>query len=95
MLLNCLFTVIFVEDPVFPRSAFDRSLHEEVEGRNIVLANLFKKLKKSGENKIYYVSAKDMLGHDGEASVDGSHFTDLGNMRYVENIMPAFKKALR
>ena len=87
--------VIFVEDPVFPRSAFDVKLVEEVVGRNIAWTNLFKKLKKSGEKKIYYVSAKDMLGHDGEATSDGSHFTDLGNMRYVENIMPIFKKALR
>ena len=87
--------VIFVEDPVFPRSAFDVKLAEEVVGRNIAWTNLFKKLKKSGEKKIYYVSAKDMLGHDGEATSDGSHFTDLGNMRYVENIMPIFKKALR
>ena len=87
--------VIFVEDPVFPRSAFDVKLAEEVVGRNVAWTNLFKKLKKSGEKKIYYVSAKDMLGHDGEATSDGSHFTDLGNMRYVENIMPIFKKALR
>jgi hypothetical protein len=35
-----------------------------------------------------------MLGDDGEATADGSHFTDLGMMRYVENIMPIMKKAL-
>ena len=87
--------VIFVEDPIFPRTAFDTKLHEEVVGRNIALTNLFKKLKKAGEKKIYYVSAKKMLGDDGEATVDGSHFTDLGNMRYVENILPTMKKALK
>jgi hypothetical protein len=36
-----------------------------------------------------------MLGDDGEATADGSHFTDLGMMRYVENIMPIMKKALK
>lgn len=87
--------IIFVEDPIFPRSAFDTKLYEEVTGRNIAWNALFKKLKKSGEKKIYYVSAKKMLGDDGEATVDGSHFTDLGNMRYVENILPAMKKALK
>lgn len=87
--------VIFVEDPIFPRTAFDTKLHEEVVGRNIALTNLFKRLKKAGEKKIYYVSAKNMLGDDGEATVDGSHFTDLGNMRYVENILPTMKKALK
>ena len=87
--------VIFVEDPIFPRSAFDTKLHEEVVGRNIAMTQLFKRLKKAGERKIYYVSAKKMLGDDGEATVDGSHFTDVGALRYVENIMPALKKALK
>jgi hypothetical protein len=36
-----------------------------------------------------------MLGDDGDATVDGSHFTDVGALRYVENIMPALKKALK
>ena len=87
--------VIFVEDPIFPRSAFDTKLHEEVVGRNIAMTQLFKRLKKAGERKIYYVSAKKMLGDDGDATVDGSHFTDVGALRYVENIMPALKKALK
>ncbi len=87
--------VIFVEDPIFPRTAFDTKLHEEVVGRNIAMTKLFKRLKKSGEKKIYYVSAKKMLGDDGDATVDGSHFTDVGALRYVENIMPTLKKALR
>ena len=87
--------VIFVEDPIFPRTAFDTKLHEEVVGRNIAMTQLFKRLKKAGERKIYYVSAQKMLGDDGDATVDGSHFTDVGALRYVENIMPALKKALK
>lgn len=87
--------VVFVEDPLFPRAAFDIKLMEEVTGRNRVWKELFRRLKKSGEKNIYYVSAKDMLGHDNEATVDGSHFTDLGNLRYVDNIMPIMKKALK
>lgn len=87
--------VIFVEDPIFPRTAFDTKLHEEVVGRNIAMTQLFKRLKKAGEKKIYYVSALKMLGDDGDATVDGSHFTDVGALRYVENIMPALKKALK
>lgn len=87
--------VIFVEDPIFPRSAFDVKLDEEVVGRNIALTNLYKKLKKAGEKKIYYVSADKMLGTDGDATVDGSHFTDLGMWRYVQNMVPTMKKALK
>ena len=35
-----------------------------------------------------------MLGNDNDATVDGTHFTDLGMMRYVEHILPTIKKAL-
>ena len=87
--------VIFVEDPIFPRSAFDKKLQQEVIERNPTQYKLYKKLKQAGEKKIYYVSADNMLGDDGEATADGSHFTDLGMMRYVENIMPVMKKALK
>jgi hypothetical protein len=87
--------VIFVEDPIFPRSEFDKKLQQEVIERNPTQYRLYKKLKKAGEKKLYYVSADKMLGDDGEATADGSHFTDLGMMRYVENIMPIMKKALK
>mgnify|MGYP001055189276 CR=1 FL=1 len=30
--------------------------------------------------------------HDGEATVDGEHFTDLGFMRYAEFLYPILQK---
>jgi lysophospholipase L1-like esterase len=36
-----------------------------------------------------------MLGHDGEATVDGIHFTDLGLMRYAELLYPVIKSHLK
>ncbi|MBR5568803.1 MAG: hydrolase, partial [Bacteroidales bacterium] len=41
------------------------------------------------------ISAEGMIGTDGEATVDGIHFTDLGMMRYVDHVMPTIKKALK
>jgi lysophospholipase L1-like esterase len=41
------------------------------------------------------VSSKEMLGQDGEATVDGIHFTDLGLMRYADLLYPVIKKYLR
>lgn len=32
-----------------------------------------------------------MIGEDGEATVDGIHFTDLGMMRYANLITPFIK----
>ena len=36
-----------------------------------------------------------MLGKDGEATVDGIHFTDLGMMRYADLVCPVIKKAIK
>lgn len=87
--------VVFIEDVIFPHTAFDNRIKEEVILKNQAQKRLYSRLKKSGEKKIYYISAEGMIGDDGEATVDGIHFTDLGMMRYVEHILPTVKKALR
>lgn len=87
--------VIFVEDVIFPYSVFENKVLAEVTKKNISQKNLFKRLKKAGEKKIYYIKADGMLGDDGEATVDGTHFTDLGAMRYVDYVLPVFRKALK
>lgn len=87
--------VIFIEDVIFPHSAFDNKIREEVVQKNLAQKRLYAKLKKLGEKKIYYISADGMIGNDGEATVDGIHFTDLGMMRYVDHVLPVIKKALR
>ena len=87
--------VIFIEDVIFPHTIFDNAIREEVEKKNAAQMRLYKKLKKAGEKRIYYISAEGMIGDDGEATVDAIHFTDLGAMRYVEHVLPTIKKALR
>lgn len=87
--------VIFIEDPFFTHSLFDNKILEEITKKNEAQKRLFDKLKKSGEKHIYYIRAEGMIGEDGEATVDGCHFTDLGAMRYVDHVLPVIRKALR
>ena len=87
--------VVFIEDVIFPFSIFDNRILAEVTKKNQAQKRLFDKLKKSGEKRIYYISAEGMIGEDGEATVDGTHFTDLGMMRYVDHVLPTLKKALK
>ncbi len=87
--------VVFVEDPTYPHSIFDNRMREEVTSKNAAQLALYKKLKKAGEKKIYYVSTDGLIGEDGEATVDGVHFTDLGMMRYTEKLLPVIRKAIR
>lgn len=87
--------VIFIEDVIFPYTIFDNAICEQVKKKNAAQKRLYTKLKKAGEKRIYYICAEGMIGDDGEATVDGTHFTDLGMMRYVEHVLPTIKKALR
>ena len=87
--------VVFIENPNYPHLVFDKQRAADVDARNASMRAVFEKLKKAGEKKIYYIKGDKMLGTDGEATVDGTHFTDLGMVRYTEYVLPTFRKALR
>lgn len=80
--------ILFIEDPIFPHSPFDAKIAKEVKDKNETINTIFQALKNRGEKNIYFLSSKDIIGHDGEATVDGIHFTDLGFMRYSEVLYP-------
>lgn len=54
-----------------------------------------KKVYLDNKNKnLYYVSNKDLIGQDNEATVDGTHFNDLGNYRMYQFLLPMVQKLL-
>lgn len=87
--------VIFIEDPIFPHSRFNKAIYGEITRKNAAQKALYDKLKQQGEKRIHYISAEGMIGDDGEATVDGIHLTDLGMERYVEHVLPVIRKTLR
>ena len=87
--------VVFVALPPYPRATYNTKQGENMTKINEAQRRVFDKLKKAGEKKIYYVKSEGMLGDDLEATVDGTHFTDLGMMRYVDHIYSTLKKALK
>ena len=86
--------VIFVEDPVFTHSLFDCNMAKEVQDKNRMLDKVFHDLEKQGCRDIYLVKSENMIGNDGEATVDGIHFTDLGFVRYAGLIVPVLEKVI-
>ncbi|MEA5128058.1 MAG: SGNH/GDSL hydrolase family protein [Proteiniphilum sp.] len=86
--------ILFVEDPIFTHTFFDQRVYKEVNSKNKTIHEIFQTLKAHGEKNIYFLSSKDMLGDDGEATVDGIHFTDVGFMRYSELLYPVIQKLL-
>ena len=62
--------------------------------KNAALKEIYRKLKSAGIENLYYVSGDNLLGDDGEGTVDGVHPTDVGFMRMADVIEPILKQVL-
>ncbi len=61
---------------------------------NEALRGAYEELLAEGVAGLWYVEGEDLLGSDGEATVDGVHPTDLGFLRMSEVIAPVLREAL-
>ncbi|MCV2349166.1 SGNH/GDSL hydrolase family protein [Paucibacter sp. Y2R2-4] len=61
--------------------------------KNAILAPIVARLM-TKDDRLFFVPGDSLLGQDGEATVDGTHPTDLGFLRMAEAISPSLKKAL-
>ncbi|MCH5247597.1 MAG: SGNH/GDSL hydrolase family protein [Muribaculaceae bacterium] len=65
----------------------------ETIAKNNRLVEIYEKLKQNDPN-IYYLPSDELVGEDEEATVDGTHFSDLGFMRMSENLLPVLQRIL-
>ena len=61
---------------------------------NAELKKAYEALVQMGMINVHYVPGKLLLGTDGEATVDGTHPTDLGMFRNAEVLLPYLKNSL-
>lgn len=87
--------IILVEHVTYTDGGFVETRRTRFAGDNEVLRKLFSKMKSSGDKRVYYVPTAQLLGSDGEGTVDGTHPTDLGFLRMAEGIAPTVKEALQ
>lgn len=87
--------LVFVEDPVFTHSLFDRRMAKEIQDKNEAMNRAFSTLKKQGYEKIYLIKGESILPANGESTVDGIHFTDCGFEQYAKALYPLLKKVIR
>ena len=87
--------IVIVGTIEFPHSRFDTKMATLLKAKNQALEAMCKKMKKSGVKNIYYVNPDKLIGSDGEGTVDGIHLTDLGFIRFAENIYPVIRKYLK
>lgn len=76
--------LLFVESVLFTHMKFDNQVYKTVSDKNRALREQYDKMKSLGYENIYYLPAENLIGDDGEATIDGVHLTDVGFMRMAD-----------
>ena len=87
--------IIMLEDPQFSHCAFDNFILDEINAKNEAEKAAFARQKARGLKNIYYLTTDKLVAPDGEAFVDGIHYTDQGMVHHSEALMKVLKKILR
>ena len=85
--------IVLVESISHQAQWINHSLRDS-EAKNAVLRAAYEQLKSEGMEKLYYVQGDDLLGDDGEGTVDGVHPTDVGFRRIADSLEPVLKEIL-
>ena len=86
--------IFLVETATTVKSAIVNKDKIQLDGQNEQLRKAYYTLKDEGVSNLYIITGKDLIGTDGEGTVDGVHYTDLGFMRYAEKVEEVLKKHL-
>jgi lysophospholipase L1-like esterase len=73
---------------LLPKMIGDRKLQDDA------LRHAYEQLHREGISNLHYRGGEDVIGSDGEGTVDGSHPNDLGMMRYADALEPDLRRLL-
>lgn len=86
--------IVLVEDRTQPRARYSASHFKAHQDRRTALRYAHERLTDSGLDRLHYLHGEQLLGSDLDATVDGSHPSDLGAVRIVDAIAPVLTDAL-
>ncbi|HEY3371407.1 MAG TPA: SGNH/GDSL hydrolase family protein [Prolixibacteraceae bacterium] len=86
--------ILLLENIDYPFMYFDQTVFSSIQEKNVLLKKIYSGQKK-GDSHIYYLKADQLIGDDGEGTVDGVHLTDLGFIRMSQSLYPVIRKLIR
>jgi hypothetical protein len=86
--------ILLVEDRNYETGFLVQARRDSNEANHAALREAYAALQKEKVPALYYLKADDLLGHDGEGTVDGSHPTDLGFTRQAAEFEKVLRKIL-
>jgi len=86
--------IVLVENIAYQAGAVIPGVRQGYGAKNGALRAEYGKLIATGVKGLYYVEGEQLLGDDGEATVDGTHPTDVGFLRIAAALEPVLRRAL-
>lgn len=86
--------IVLVENIPYTDAFLVRFRRERYQTSNATLRRFYERRLREGDQNLYYVTADQLLGSDGEATVDGTHPTDLGFLRIADSLVPVLSTIL-
>jgi len=86
--------IVLVENIIYQEGYFISSTREAYEKKNAELRAAYERLVAAGVKNLHYIPCDNLLGEDVEATVDGTHATDLGFLRMANAIAPVLTQIL-
>ncbi|GGW30290.1 SGNH/GDSL hydrolase family protein [Arenibacter certesii] len=86
--------ILMVESVFREHGHWNEKIGAKVIGQNNAFKEAYSQLKERGMEQIYYLDNTALIGTDHEATIDGTHFTDLGHKRIADKLFPVIKNIL-
>jgi len=86
--------ILMVENVVYQRAWLQSPAAQAHDFKNAALREIYERLTGGGMTGLHYVSGYDLLGQDGEGTVDGVHPTDVGFLQMARVIEPVLRSLL-
>lgn len=88
-------TPILIMESIYRETAnWNSKTKTMVTDQNKAIRDAFLSLQKAGMKDIYYLPCDELTGHDHEATIDGTHLTDVGFMRLTKVLQAELRKIL-
>lgn len=86
--------IVLIDNMRYCNAYLVKSRMDRYQTSNAAQQAIYGKLKDEGFKNLHYIEDDGLIGSDGEGTVDGTHFTDLGYMRFAEKLVGPLREIL-
>ena len=79
-------SIVFIEEAITNRRSPDKKYIQSIHQKNIELARQVKIADDLGHKNVFIISQFGLIDQDSEATVDGTHYNDLGFERHAKHL---------